>query len=174
MKPPVLGWIATTAHQPVCIPTLTGDGTTETLWIDVPAWKDPISGQVFLDGHSREKLDAVKARYLGILTPHSLHKLRNAIGTSQKGMAELLQLGEKSWTRWETGKEKPSRSMNVLLCALYDGRLDVNYLQTLTDPSMRSQFKRWKPAVRFDAVQYTDHQKCEESYAANESATIAA
>lgn len=171
MNPPVPGWVPTTAHQPVYIPTLTGDGIAETIWVDVPAWKDPTSGQVFLDGHASEKLDAVKARYLGILAPHQLSELRQAIGVPQKGMAELLQLGEKSWTRWETGKERPSRSMNVLLCALYDGRLDVNYLRSLADSSMRSQFNRWKPAVRFDT--YQDHQKSTESYH-HESETLAA
>lgn len=168
MIPPVKGWEATTAHQPVHIPTLTGDGIAETIWIDVPAWKDPASGQVFLDGHAREKIDAIKARHLGLLTPEHLRSLRDEIGVTQKGMAELLQLGEKSWTRWETGKERPSRSMNVLLCALFDGRLDVNYLRTLADHGMRSQFNRWKPAVRFDTGDYKV-----ESYQ-DEGTTIAA
>ncbi len=128
---------------------------------------------MFLDGHSREKIDAVKARYLGILPAIELRKLRHAIGLPQKGMAELLQLGEKSWTRWEIGKERPSRSMNVLLCAIYDGRLDVNYLRTLSDPSRRSQLKRWQPSVRFDSVEYKDCQKCLEDFQ-NESTTVAA
>ena len=154
MNPPVPGWKATTAHQPVYIQNLSGDGIAETIWVDVPAWKDPASGQVFLDGHAREKIDAIKARHLGLLSAEHLRSLRAEIGVTQKGMAELLQLGEKSWTRWETGKERPSRSMNVLLCALYDGRLDVNYLRTLADPSMRSQFNRWKPKVRFDITEY--------------------
>lgn len=166
--PPVQGWVEITSRQPVPIPNSTGDGIAETLWVDVRAWQDPKTGQIFLDGEASDKLDAVKARYLGILAPVLLRELRNAIGVSQKGMAELLQLGEKSWTRWESGKERPSRSMNVLLCALFDGRLDVNYLRTLADPSMRSQFNRWKPAVRFDATEYKV-----ESYQ-YESATLAA
>lgn len=151
MKPPVEDWVQIISHEPVYIPDATGTGIAETLWIDVPAWRDPKTNQVFLDGESREILDSIKARYLGILAPHQLRDLRSTIGVSQKSMAELLQLGEKSWTRWETGKERPSRSMNVLLSALYDGRLDVNYLRTLADPTMRSQFNRWKPTICFDA-----------------------
>ncbi len=154
MKPPVEGWVRTTSREPVYIPTADGKGIAETLWVDVPAWQDPKSGQVFLDGVGSERLEAVKARHLGLLSPHQLRDLRGAIGVSQKGMSELLQLGKKSWTRWESGRERPSRSMNVLLCAVYDGKIDVNYLETLADPRLRSQFVRWKPSVRLNATPY--------------------
>lgn len=77
MNPPVPGWETTTAHQPVHIPTPTGDGIAETIWVDVPAWKDPVSGQVFLDGRAREKIDAIKARYLGLLSAEKLRSLRS-------------------------------------------------------------------------------------------------
>ena len=49
-------------------------------------------------------------------------------------MAELLQIGEKSYSRWETGRERPSRSMNILLAALADGRIDVAYLGSRLTP----------------------------------------
>jgi len=156
MKPPVPGWILITSREPVVIPTATGDGIAETIYKDVPAWQDPTTGQVFLDGEAHEILDGVKARYMGILLPHQLRALREAVGTTQKGMAALLQLGEKSWTRWETGVERPSRSMNVLLCAVYDGKVDVNYLRAMADHTSQSQFKRWAPAVKIEAPSYED------------------
>lgn len=134
MKPPVPGWKAVKVMQPVYIPTLTGDGIAETIEVELDAWKDPTSGEVFLDGHATAKLDAAKARYLGLLTPDQLHELRRSMGVTQKGMAELLQLGEKTWTRWESGNERPSRSMNVLLRALHDGKLDARYLRSLSNP----------------------------------------
>lgn len=158
MSAPVPGWVRITTREPVVIPNATGDGIAETLYRDVPAWQDPATGQIYLDGEAHAMLDAVKARYMGILLPHQLRDLRNAIGATQKGMAGLLQLGEKSWTRWETGAERPSRSMNLLLCALYDGKVDVNYLRAMADPARRSQFSRWMPAVKLH----------ESSYAANE------
>lgn len=154
MNAPVPGWIRTTSHEPVMIPNATGDGIIDTVWKDVPAWKDPVTGQIFLDGEAHEMLDAVKARYLGILAPHQIRALRSAIGTTQKGMAELLQLGEKSWTRWETGAERPSRSMNVLLCAVYDGKIDVSYLRSLADPALSSRFARWAPSIKPNAPAY--------------------
>ena len=152
--PPVPGWILTTSREPVQIPDATGEKVAETIWKDVPAWRDPQSGEIFLDGEAREMLDSVKARYLGILAPHQIRALRNAIGTTQKGMAEFLQLGEKTWTRWETGVERPSRSMNVLLCAVYDGELAVDYLRSLADPALRTQFDRLTPSVKRDAPTY--------------------
>ena len=156
MKPPVEGWVPVKTKEPVHIPNADGSAVAETLWVEVDAWRDPATGEIYLGGEATEKLEAVKARYLGVLTPAQLRDLRTAIGVSQKDMAGLLQLGEKSWTRWEAGRERPSRSMNVLLCALFDGKIDVNYLETLADPRLRSQFARWKPTVRLAATRYAD------------------
>jgi DNA-binding transcriptional regulator YiaG len=165
MSAPVEGWVRTVSREPVHIPTTDGHGIAETLWVDVPAWKDPQTEQIFLDGEAAEKLENVKARHLGLLTPAQMRDLRNALDLTQKDIAGLLQLGEKSWTRWESGRERPSRSMNVLLCALYDGRIDVNYLQTLADPAMRSQFNRWKPMVNTETPSYGDCNRCNQRYA---------
>lgn len=172
MNPPVPGWEKTVSREPVCIPKVDGQGIAETLWVDVPAWRDPKTNQIFLDGEASDKLDAVKARYMGLLSPHQLRDLRTAIGVSQKGMAELLQLGEKSWTRWESGRERPSRSMNVLLCAIFDGRLDVNYLQMLADPARRFQFNRWKPSVKLEETSY--QESAHYSWSLNASSSLAA
>lgn len=154
MNPPIPGWKQITSREPVHIPDATGAAVSETIWVDVLAWQDPATGEVFLDGDARKKLETVKARYLGVLCPHHLKDLREAVGVTQKEMAELLQLGEKSWTRWESGAERPSRSSNVMLCALYDGRIDVSYLRSLADPTRRTQFQRWKPSVLWEDGAY--------------------
>ena len=62
MNPPVPGWEQTVSREPVFIPTLDGKGIAETLWVDVPAWRDPKTNQIFLDGEASDKLDAVKVR----------------------------------------------------------------------------------------------------------------
>ena len=141
--PPVPGWIAITSKQPVFIPNANGDGVAETIMQEVPAWKDPKTGAIYLDGEAHEILDAVKARHMGILLPDQLRDMRNAIGLTQKKMAELLQLGEKTWTRWETGAERPSRSMNVLLCALQEGKIDVGYLRSKQHLPLQDEFGKW-------------------------------
>lgn len=172
MKPPVESWVPVKSKEPVYIPNADGSAVAETLWVEVDAWRDPSTGEIYLSGEATEKLEAVKARYLGVLTPVQLRDLRAAIGVSQKDMAGLLQLGEKSWTRWETGRERPSRSMNVMLCALYDGKIDVNYLETLADPKLRSQFARWQPSVRFEATGYGEAEQ--PTWSAYEGSPLAA
>ena len=151
MKPPVPGWDAITTREPVLIPTLEG-GVAETLWIEVPAWRNPKTGQVFLSDAARATLEKVKARHLGLLTPAQIKTLRIRLGLTQKQISRLLQVGKKSWTRWETGKERPSRSMNVLLRALSDERIDPDYLQGLLDAAQPQNRPSDPMALPSDAV----------------------
>ena len=148
MKPPVPGWEAIRSRQPVQIPSTDGESVAETILVEVPAWTNPKTGEVFLDGTAREKMERIKARHMGLVSNEELKVLRNRLGLTQKQISELLQIGEKTYTRWESGRERPSRSLNLLLCALRDGRVDVNYLHTLRTPG-------WKPVwpeenIRFE------------------------
>lgn len=118
----------------VVIPAVCGKGITYTLDHEVDAWRDPQTGETYLDGYAVEELARIKARCMGILAPEELKAIRQALELSQKELSALLQIGEKTWTRWETGRERPSRSMNVLLRALKDGRIDAGYLRTLRSP----------------------------------------
>ena len=95
MKPPVPGWVRIISRAPVIIPTATGDGIAETIYKDVPAWQDPATGEIYLDGEAREILDGVKARYMGILLPGQLRDLRNAIGTTQRGNGRVASTWRK-------------------------------------------------------------------------------
>ena len=155
MKPPIPGWLPTTTKVPVYIPTPDGASILETIEIEVPAWKD-VKGGIYLDDRARSEMESVKARRLGIVTPSQLRALRQRLSVSQKEISELLRLGAKTWTRWETGKERPSQSLNILLRALCDGRLDVHYLRCLQaspsakiaqfhfeDQSSLTEFRTW-------------------------------
>ncbi len=99
----------------------------------MPAWRDSKDGEIYLDTEATAILDRVKARHLGLLTPEQIRALRLRLGLTQKTISELLQIGEKTWTRWETGRERPFRSINLLLCALNDGKIDMPYLRSLAD-----------------------------------------
>ncbi len=80
MTPPVPGWEPIITQQPVYIPDALGENISQTIMVDVPAWRDPESGEIFLDGNAREKMERVKARHLGIRAPHHLKSMREAIG----------------------------------------------------------------------------------------------
>jgi transcriptional regulator with XRE-family HTH domain len=68
---------------------------------------------------------------MGLMLPENIQQLREGLQLTQREISDLLQLGGKTWSRWETGRERPSRSMNILLSALRDRKLDVRYLKSL-------------------------------------------
>src|SRR5438105_4099422 len=120
---------------PVAIPTVDGSTVQNTIEIEIEVLRDPISGEVFLDDKARGKIEKVKARHMGLMLPEDIAELREQLGVTQKRMAQLLQIGEKSYCRWETGNERPARSTNLILAALADGRIDVAYLDSRLKPN---------------------------------------
>ena len=98
-----------------------------------------------LDGEAPAEIERVKARHMGLLSPEQIGALRDRLGVTQKQIADLLQMGATSWTRWETGRARPSRSMNILLRGLNDGKMNLNYLPSVRDGSIRGH-KAFKAA----------------------------
>lgn len=129
---------------PVTIPTVDGTGIAETVVIEVPCKIDPATGEEFLTGEALAEIDRVKARHMGLLQPEEIRKLRECLGLTQKEMSDLLQIGAKSYTRWESGRERPFRSLNILLRGLWDGKLDVNYLRSI----QKARFNWWPMVFR--------------------------
>ena len=129
----------------VHIPNLDGDAIAETVRIEVPVRTDPKSGEEILTPEAHELIAKAKLRLMGLMSPEELRELREErLHLTQEEMSELLQIGAKTYTRWESGRARPSRSLNVMLCALRDGQLDVNYLCALRDPSARVVWARRK------------------------------
>lgn len=115
----------------VAIPSTDGKSVAYTIPVRVPARFDEDLQDYILDGTAMADIDRVKARHMGLLSPEEIKALRTRLGATQKEIAGLLQIGDKSWTRWETGRERPSRSMNILIRALNDGKVDINYLRSI-------------------------------------------
>lgn len=124
---------------PVSIPARDGKGVAETIQVKVTALRDPKDGEIYLTEEALRKLDDVKARHLGLLLPDQIRELRQSLRLKQHEISELLQIGEKTWTRWESGRERPSRSLNLLLQALMDGKIDVPYLRMQLEPALRER-----------------------------------
>lgn len=132
----------------VLIPTMDGKGIADKIAIKVPVTRDPVTGEELLTPEAHEKIEQTQARHMGLLSADELKALRNRLGLTQSELGDLLQVGEKSYTRWETGRARPSRSINVLLRALRDGKLTIPYLQSLQKPTV----DWWTPALeRSDA-----------------------
>jgi DNA-binding transcriptional regulator YiaG len=112
----------------VLVPNVDGTGVAERVKVTVPLKWDEELQEWLLTPEAHETIENTKARHMDLLLPAQFKELRERYGYSQQQMGELFQVGEKSWTRWESGKHRPSRSINLLIRALYEGRLPLNYL----------------------------------------------
>src|ERR1035437_6829556 len=115
----------------VAIPSPDGTKIVETVVIKVPIERDPSTGEEILTTDALDLIETTQARHMGLLLPSEIRALRKRLGLTQREFGDLLQVGEKTATRWENGHGRPSRSLNVLLCALRDGQLPVGYLEDL-------------------------------------------
>lgn len=145
----------------VHIPNLDGDNTAEIITIKVQAYTDPDTGEDVLTPESMDLIEKTQARHMGLMTADEIKALRTRLSLSQDEMSDLLQIGGKTYTRWESGRARPSRSMNVMLCALRDGQLGVNYLRALRNPDLlpgwtAKQATHW--VLAFDCDQLEDVQ----------------
>lgn len=126
--------VPTKIRMPVAIPTPDGKGIAETIMVEVDALKDPKDGEIYLNGETLERLDKIKARRMGVLLPAEIKELRRQFNMTQEEMSTVLGIGKKTYTRWETGRERPSQSLNKMLVALWEGRLNFAGLRAMRQP----------------------------------------
>jgi DNA-binding XRE family transcriptional regulator len=131
----------------LAIPNLSGDGIAETVTIQVEMeWDDEVKEWLLAPGAHRF-IEDTQARYMGLILPHQMKELRERLGYTQTQMGELFQVGEKSWTRWESGKHRPTRSIGLLIQALYEGEISAEYL--VKKAGMPAWAKRARPLHEF-------------------------
>lgn len=149
------------------IPSSDGESIAHTIPVEVAARYDQDLEDYVLDGDAMAKIDRVKARHMGLMQPEEIKALRTRLGLTQKEISELLQIGEKSWSRWETGRERPSRSMNILIMSLNDGKVDVNYLRRMN----RTSKTAWEniDSLRDDPKKFISLNISEEDYDSSET-----
>lgn len=111
------------------IPDANGERAERVVSIDVPVRWDEMIDEWVLTAEAHEMIDNRKALEMGLLSPEQLRALRVRLDLNQKQMGQLFQVGEKSWNRWESGKHRPTRSINLLIRALHDGEISVRYLR---------------------------------------------
>src|SRR5437763_1055547 len=123
----------------VLVPNLEGTGIIERVKVPITLEWDEEIKEWLLTPEAHRIIEDTQARRMGLLLPEQFEELRERYACTQKEMGELFQVGEKSWTRWETGKHRPSRSISLLVRALYDGELSVNYLLKRAGKALREQ-----------------------------------
>ena len=135
----------------VLVPTIEGDAVASRVSIRVMVEWEPTVQEWLLTPESIQKIEDTKARHMGLLQPDDLRGLRERLGLTQQRIGELLQIGAKTWTRWESGRQRPSRSVNLLLRALKDGQLGIKYLEQelkKTAPGKKKRVRRILEAPR--------------------------
>lgn len=92
------------------------------------------TGQEFLTQESRQRIENIRARHMGLMTGEDIKTLRARLNLSQSDLTELLQCGEKSLSRWENGHGFPIGTANVLLRLLDEGFLAPISLMAVQGP----------------------------------------
>jgi DNA-binding transcriptional regulator YiaG len=121
----------------VSIPTADGENIAELISIEIPMEWDADIQEWLMTDEGLQKVEETKARHMGLMLPSEIHALRQRLNLSQKEISEALQIGEKTWSPWENGRLRPSRSINLLLRALNDGKITIDYLKTAARSSAR-------------------------------------
>ena len=126
----------------VTVPTADGQSVAYMVPIMAPmAWEELIQDWV-LTPDAEALIEDTKARHMGLLTPTEIKQLREMLNLTQAELSELLKIGAKTWTRWETGSQRPSQSLNLLLRGLQTGVISPQAMRQLGQPQID-----WTPAV---------------------------
>jgi len=137
----------------VTIPTSDGTAIAERIPVKVPMEWDPVLQEWLLTKDAEDMVEATKARHMGLMTPEELVALRKRLGTTQSQIGNLLKIGEKTWCRWESGRQRVSQSMNLWLRALQVGMVSAQDLNWLNQPridwsaAMRERLRESRPMV---------------------------
>jgi DNA-binding transcriptional regulator YiaG len=128
-----------------------------------PKWVETIEvevyenfGEEFLTAESSELIERTRARHMGFLHGKDIRDLRKRLGLTQDQLSELLDCGEKSLSRWESGRGLPSGIVNKLLRLLDEGFLSPASLAAVSGPrpswtaAQRSQIRRPSNVIHCD------------------------
>lgn len=77
----------------------------------------------------RQQANAKYREQHGLLSPAEIQALREGLDLTQGQLAELLQLGANTISRWEAGRLVQSSSMDVLLRLIRDVPQNIPYLR---------------------------------------------
>lgn len=121
----------------VHLPATTGVPTRLVETIEVEVYEN--FGEEFLTPKSSELIERTRARHMGFLHGKDIRSLRKRLGLTQDEFSALLDCGEKSLSRWESGRGLPSGIVNKLLRLLEEGRVTPADLAAVSGPRTATQ-----------------------------------
>jgi HTH-type transcriptional regulator/antitoxin MqsA len=88
--------------------------------IDDAQWEECTAcGERIASIELEEALERERYRRLGLLTPNEILQIRKRVGLTQTEMAEVLDVGEKTYARWESGHSLQNMSSDNLIRIFY-------------------------------------------------------
>lgn len=129
--------------RPFKLTTRLPNGKEKVTILRVPMEWDEEIKEWLMTPEATQEVENTQAVQLGLPLPSQLKELRQQLGYSQTDMGRLLRVGAKTWTRWESGRHRPTPSSSLIIQALIDGKIPVEYLR------MRAGMKlqRSKPII---------------------------
>lgn len=92
-------------------------------------------------------LDVIRHKRLGLLTPDEIREVRKRTGISATDMAEVLGIGEKTYTRWENGKSIQNKSNDTLIRILDKNAAVLSQLEAERSPDREQQIRNYLEQV---------------------------
>ncbi len=90
-------------------------------------------GEVFLDDEATQRIEAVRLQAMRRLSPAEIKRFRESLQRTQKEMAMLLGLGEKTYSRWESGAYIQNAASDRYLRLLMINRGNIAILEKLAE-----------------------------------------
>ncbi len=113
-------------------------------------------GEEFLTTESSELIERTRARHMGFLHGKDIRDLRKRLNLTQDELSDLLDCGEKSLSRWESGRGLPSGIVNKMLRLLDEGFVSTASLAAVSGPR-----PTWTAAEQFQAKRPTNVILCD-------------
>jgi len=95
---------------------------------DFPVLECQRCGARLIQDEGNRRLSEALRQAVGLLSPVEIKAHRDALGLTQKQLAEYLRISESTLSRWETGAQIQQRAMDVLLRGFFDLEAFRGYL----------------------------------------------
>jgi len=113
------------------------------------SWEECVEcGEKILSADLEAKLEKERYKRLGLLLPEEIKEIRKRAGLSQTEIAKVLGVGEKTYTRWESGCSLQNKSSDNLI-RLMDMNAEIfAQLEAERSPERKAQVAEYIHALQ--------------------------
>jgi putative zinc finger/helix-turn-helix YgiT family protein len=90
-------------------------------------------GEAILDDRAMSIIEGARREALGLLSPEEIRAFRTKLQKTQGAMSEILGIGEKTYTRWESGSFIQSEAFDRYLRLLMDDTENLALLRRIVN-----------------------------------------